>query len=279
MNTSKKLILENLTNITPLSSYPSCNFLDHYVFRDTLSGYSVYYPTTAYGGSFTSSTFNFGVTGGSLNKSCYQDFCFRTIYTRPLRLFCATNLTFVLSALDESVSNIVKIVHYFLSRTTNQWYAVMALGEFYDLNTPGGNFGTSIALKDNLCVVGSPGEMWLDDPTQTYEDNPNTGRTYVFRKTQDGLFTQATILSPSPAIRQSYMQFGNGVGINDDYVTVLSPFDGRYKKSYIDIFDTRCAFDLPPNHLPIPDCSYHMLDGSGFIIDYVNNTYIVSLSC
>jgi len=169
--------------------------------------------------------------------------------------------------------------HYFLSRTTNQWYAVMALGEFYDLNTPGGNFGTSIALKDNLCVVGSPGEMWLDNPTQTYEDNPNTGRTYVFRKTQDGLFTQATILSPSSAIRQSYMQFGNGVGINDDYVTVLSPFDGRYKKSYIDIFDTRCAFDLPPNHLPIPDCSYHMLDGSGFIIDYVNNTYIVSLSC
>ena len=119
MNTSKKLILENLTNITPLSSYPSCNFLDHYVFRDTLSGYSVYYPTTAYGGSFTSSTFNFGVTGGSLNKSCYQDFCFRTIYTRPLRLFCATNLTFVLSALDESVSNIVKIVYDFDDGTDN----------------------------------------------------------------------------------------------------------------------------------------------------------------
>jgi len=113
MNTSQKLILDQLTTIIPLSSYPDCNFLDHYVFRDTLSGYSVYYPTTAYGGLFTTSTFNDEVSGGSIKKSCYQDFCVREISVLPLRLFCITNLTFVLSALDESVTNIVKIIYNF----------------------------------------------------------------------------------------------------------------------------------------------------------------------
>ena len=171
------------------------------------------------------------------------------------------------------------VFHYFLSTTTNNWFPVMALGEFYDLNTPGGNFGTSVSLRNNMCAIGSPGEMWLDDPDQTYENNPNTGRVYVFQKTSNGLFTQGTILTPPSAYRQSYMQFGNGVGVNDDYISVLSPFDNRYNKSYLHIFDTRCTFEQPPLHLPIPDCSYTLIDGSGFVIDYVNNTYMIALSC
>ena len=96
MNISQNLILENLTNITPLSGLPGCNYLDHYVFRDTLSGFSVYYPTTAYGGTFTSSSINSEVSGGPLSKTCYQDFCFQNITVAPLRLFCTTNLTFIL---------------------------------------------------------------------------------------------------------------------------------------------------------------------------------------
>lgn len=171
-----------------------------------------------------------------------------------------------------------EIYHYYLYSESNTWSLVMALGSFYKIDSPGGNLGTSIKLNNNVLIAGSPGEMW-NDGSKTYEDQPNIGRAYMFRKTDNGLFTQSTILWPESGIREPYMAFGQGVNSYNNYAAVLSPYNSYYNKSYVSIFNTECLYSLPPLHLPIPDCAYALFDGSGYVISDYDNTYMISASC
>lgn len=169
--------------------------------------------------------------------------------------------------------------HYYLSNNTNQWGAIMGISNFYNINTLAGNFGESVRIKNNYCIVGSPGEMWLKDPTYWPEDQPNVGRAYVFRKTDQGFFSQGTVLYPSSAIKCDYLFFGKAVNMYDRYAFVASPFYSgelyRENKSFLSIFDTGCFFASPPAHLAVPLSAIDIIDDSGFVISFDNNTYLV----
>ena len=110
------------SNVRELSSYNFCTWLDHYIFRDTSlspTGYDFFYPLTAYGGPLSGGpinpviTYDSVVSGGPLADTCYQDFCYQKIELTPVTIYCITTVNFVLTALDDSVSDIIKIVYDF----------------------------------------------------------------------------------------------------------------------------------------------------------------------
>lgn len=115
-NTSQFLIPSTTTE---LSTYGFCNWLDHHIFRDTSlspTGYDFLYPLTAYAGplsSATTITYSASVIGGPLYEICYQDFCYKQIILTPIEIYCITTVNFILTALDESVSEIIKIIYDF----------------------------------------------------------------------------------------------------------------------------------------------------------------------
>jgi len=168
--------------------------------------------------------------------------------------------------------------HYVYESSTGRWRLVMTMGSFFDINTPNGNFGSSIKLYENYCAIAAPFEPYREDPTSSNEV-ANIGRVYVFQKTKSGIFTQANIIAPEDAIRQENMAFGAAVSIYGNLLGVLSPFAEVDNKSYLSIYRLDCRFALPPLHVPIPPCALRLSDDSGFIIDLINNDYMVSYSC
>jgi len=167
--------------------------------------------------------------------------------------------------------------HFYLSKTTNTWNYIMALGDFYGINTVAGNFGTDVKLSENLCVIGSPGEAYLE-PGTIYE-KPNVGRAYIFNKTTDGLFTQGTVLAPPSAYRDKYTFYGEVVNAFKNFVSVISPYTPQKGYSYLHVYNANCLFTTPPSHLPVPDCSIGLMDRGGYVIDLENLTYMQNLSC
>ena len=170
-----------------------------------------------------------------------------------------------------------EVYHYYLSKSTNRWNLIMPLGEFYAINSIAGNFGTSIRLKGNTCVIGSPCEAYLL-PDAVYE-TVNVGRTYVFNKTTDGLFTQATVLTPPSGIIEKNMFYGQSVNLYNNFASIVAPFTNKFTKSYVFVYNTECLFDAPPAHQPIPDCAIGLMDSSGYVIDLELETYMLNLSC
>jgi len=170
-----------------------------------------------------------------------------------------------------------EVFHFYLSPTSNNWNYIMALGDFYAINTVAGNFGSDVKLYKNICVVGSPGEAYLETG-QPYE-SPNVGRAYVFNKTTNGLFTQGTVLTPLSTFREKYSFFGSSVNVYENFVSVVSPFTPKKGFGYLSIYDTRCLFTTPPTHQSVPDCSIGLIDRGGYVIDLINNTYMQNLSC
>jgi hypothetical protein len=170
-----------------------------------------------------------------------------------------------------------EVYHYYLSRQTNKWNLIMPLGEYYAINSIAGNFGTSVKLSNNTCVVGSPCEAYLLDGN-AYE-TPNVGRVYVFNKTTGGIFTQGTVLSPGPGSVEKYMFYGQSVNIYEKYISVVAPYTNKFTKSYLFVYDMDCLFNSPPAHQAIPDCAIGIIDSSGYVIDLENFTYMLNLSC
>ena len=108
MNTVPLLITSSL------AGDDTCNTLDHYVFRDPVSGYNIFYPLTAYGGPiaipFTITT---TITGGTFVNFCFRDNTNRIIDYPAISTHCITTINFVLSGLDESISKINKVIFTF----------------------------------------------------------------------------------------------------------------------------------------------------------------------
>lgn len=170
-----------------------------------------------------------------------------------------------------------EVFHYYLSRQTNEWNLIMPLGEYYAINSIAGNFGTSIKLSNNTCVIGSPCEAYLLDGN-AYE-TPNVGRVYVFNKTTGGIFTQGTVLTPVSGLVEKYMFYGQSVNLYEKFISVVAPYTNKFSKSYLFVYNVDCLFDTPPAHQPIPDCAIGIIDKSGYVIDLENFTYMLNLSC
>lgn len=119
--------MNNIKNIyltsESLSTYDYCQYLDHYIFRDPISGVNIFYPTTAYGGPLSAGsgappstggvTFNRVVSGGPLFDSCFQDFCYKFTDIAPIKIYCITTVNFCFSGLNEVDNKIVKIIYDF----------------------------------------------------------------------------------------------------------------------------------------------------------------------
>lgn len=125
MSTRRTITIMNVNQFlipsttTELSTFGFCSWLDHHVFRDTSlspTGYNFVYPLTAFAGPLSSVTavvYSSSAIGGPLFEICYQDFCYKQIILTPIEIYCITSINFVLTAIDESVSDIIKIVYDF----------------------------------------------------------------------------------------------------------------------------------------------------------------------
>lgn len=168
-----------------------------------------------------------------------------------------------------------EVYHYVYSETRNKWELAMALGSFFGVNTPLGNFGASIDFDGTTCVVGSPGEEYRT-PNITV---PNVGRIHVFRKQPTGIFTQGVSLAPEQEFITRNAFFGSNVSLTNNYLYVFSPFTRQYNFSQITVFDLNCTFDTPPPQINIPACALITFDNKSFILDSVTDTYMLSYTC
>ena len=98
---------------TSISALGYCNYLDHYIFSDPISGVNIFYPLTAYGGPFDGATFNGVVSGGPMYDVCFQDYCYKTYTLDAVKLFCTTTVNFKLSGIDETDSRVIKVIYNF----------------------------------------------------------------------------------------------------------------------------------------------------------------------
>lgn len=120
MNTPQKSIYFDSVG---LSGIEYCSYLDHYIFSDPISGVNIFYPLTAFGGPLSAGsgippetggvTFNGSISGGPLEDTCFQDYCFRTYVVAPIKLYCSTTVNYSFSGLDQSDSRILKIIYDF----------------------------------------------------------------------------------------------------------------------------------------------------------------------
>ena len=169
-----------------------------------------------------------------------------------------------------------EVFHYVLSPVSKQWVLVSELGQFFNINSPAGNFGYSVKLDRNTAVIGSPSEQFyrIADPTI---ELPNYGRVYVMRKGDYGYFTQKTEIYPLTSDQRSYKFFGSQVNTFQNQAIVSMPFTLDKRDGYIDIFNLDCLLPTPPEHLTIPISAIQLLDETGFVIDKLFEDYIVKI--
>ena len=185
-----------------------------------------------------------------------------------------------------------EVYHYvYVNKRTGigrEWRNAMALGSFYKLDTPGGNFGTAVSFLGNNLIVSSPGEMFLYPPDLAFENIPNVGRVYIFRKALGGIFTQAAVISPgyfeqgvtdettSVSLRaEPYMYFGKYAGLyGSTGAAVAIPYRDNLAKGEIDFYKIGCIFNDSPVHLTIDRDKLALVDNSGYTIDIESNIYL-----
>jgi hypothetical protein len=169
-----------------------------------------------------------------------------------------------------------EVIHYY-NGSGSKWDQVMQIGNFYNLDVAAGEFGSALKLKNNILVVGTPYQLWEPaDPSGplTY----NVGRSYVFRKTTDGIFSQGTTLVPLTSQITNNLQYGKGVSINGNTVVIAAPNFNQPTNNFISFYNVDCLFNFTiPAPLGIPPNAYITVDLTAFILSYQEGTYMISL--
>jgi hypothetical protein len=165
-----------------------------------------------------------------------------------------------------------EVYHYYLSELDKKWTLIMEMGDFFKIDSPAGNFGNSLKIRDNIAIVGAPSESYY---LSGAAEEPNVGRAYVFRKTPYGYFTQSGVLAPLSGNVKSYTFFGSQVNTFQNLAIVGVPFTLDLSKGQISIFNIDCVFTTPPLHLPIPVNAIQLLNLEGFVIDREEEDYMV----
>jgi len=169
--------------------------------------------------------------------------------------------------------------HYFygLNRLTNarEWRRIMNIGNFFNIDTPGGEFGYSLKLRGNNLIVSAPFENYLNPPDKAFEDIPNCGRIYFFEKTTSGIFNRGATVFPDREKALPYSFFGKYVGFYSPNIGVgVTPYTPGGINSEVNFFNKDCIFDKPPQHLPISFQSIALVDNAGYMIDIETLTYM-----
>ena len=174
--------------------------------------------------------------------------------------------------------------HYVFTRSrtrpTNEWRVAMGLGSFYNIDCPGGNFGTHVNYYGNNLIVSAPYENYHFPPDLTLENIPNCGRIYIFRKNRGGTFSQAAIIAPDFDRAKPNMYLGRLVGLLGRSTAVATvPYKNNLLYTpEIDVYKIGCIFPTPPRHLPINKDSIALYDNSGYTIDIETFTYLQLLN-
>lgn len=170
--------------------------------------------------------------------------------------------------------------HYVFSlnrqKGKREWRPVMGLGNYFLIDSPGGNFGTALDFIGNNLIISAPYENYLFPPDLIFENKPNCGRVYVFRKNRGGTFSQAAILAPDPFRAREYLLFGRYVGYCGNNTAIVGvPYnDNILFNAEVDAYKYNCIFELPPAHLPINLNSIALYDSAGYVIDMKSFTYM-----
>ena len=165
--------------------------------------------------------------------------------------------------------------HYVYLRNRKQWRPVMGLGGVYNIDSPGGNLGSSIAYLGNSLVVSAPYENYLFPPDLIFENKPNCGRIYIFRKNRGGTFSQAAAIAPDFERAIGYMLFGRYVGLCGQRAAVAGvPYNDILINAELDVYKVGCLFPLAPEHKPIEFDSLALYDAGGYLIDMDSFTYL-----
>jgi hypothetical protein len=179
-----------------------------------------------------------------------------------------------------------EVYHYVYTKargkTTKEWRPAMGLGAFYNIDSPGGNFGTHVSYLGNNLIVSAPYENYHFPPDLILENLPNCGRIYVFRKNRGGTFSQAAVIAPGfdekTGIQRAraYMLYGRLVGLLGRTTAVATvPYNNRILYApEIDVYKVGCLFATPPPHLPISINSIALYDNAGYTIDMETYTYL-----
>lgn len=169
--------------------------------------------------------------------------------------------------------------HYFYSLNSKtglrSWRRVMNLGNFFLIDSPGGNFGQSIALKGNNLIISAPYENFLNPPDQVFENLPNCGRIYLFQKTTTGLFSKRITLAPDPGQAKAYSLYGRFVGVFGTNTGIsITQFTPGGFNSEVNFINYTCAFAEPPIHIPIQTQAIALVDSGGYMIEMEGLTYM-----
>lgn len=174
--------------------------------------------------------------------------------------------------------------HYVYTKAKNkpgkEWRPAMGLGSFYNIDSPGGNFGSCVSFLGNNLIISAPYENFHYPPDLILENIPNCGRIYIFRKNRGGTFSQAAIIAPDNERAKPNMYFGKLVGLLGKSIGVASvPYKNKLLyNAEIDVYKIGCIFPNPPEHLSININSIALYDNSGYTIDIETFTYLQLLN-
>jgi hypothetical protein len=284
MNTEANIYITSAS----ISALGYCNYLDHYIFKDPISGVNIFYPLTAYGGPLSASggvTFDSVTSGGPMYDVCFQDYCYKTYQVGTFKLFCNTTVNFRLSGIDETDSRVIKVIYNFgdgsdmyevdLSTINGVVYSpinTVVSRTYYPTNTLVTTYTPTISVIRNDCCIN------------TYTLTLSTFRCGILDIYEDVVLLNAQQTAGFDIIltlekKNDRQIFKNALNINDlEFVVpalstlpnLVEPVPPTRNKPRVDALVPK-QFDQPVQENPViaPEIGYNYIEGEG--IDLVPN--------
>ena len=87
------------------------------------------------------------------------------------------------------------------------------------MDTPSGEFGYSVKIKDDYALVGSPFESSFSSDSIPVEI-PKQGKVYLFKKDEFGYFRNKKTYQPNSIVGDSEKNFGNQINLFGEEIAI-----------------------------------------------------------
>ena len=125
--------------------------------------------------------------------------------------------------------------HYVLSPNTSEWLLISEIGQYFSLDTPSGQFGYSVKIKNNHALVGSPFESSFSSDIIPVEI-PKQGKVYLFTKDEFGYFSNKKTYQPNSIVGDSEKNFGKQINLFGKEMAIGIPFSNNDDIDIIDLY-------------------------------------------